>query len=164
MKNRKNVGGIGRDFGGTASTFGAIPRNFDGMVWTQLLLQICTAHENHMTAELKIDGIFFWFSADFVAFCDSRAGMSFRQKFLKMIFQYINTAFRTSRLVLCNQVALHLPIHSAFLWDVVRALYIVGRNYRSNCRNYRRSLLLYEMDVPIEPSNFQGPKLGIASI
>ena len=33
--------------------------------------------------------------------------------------------------------------------------YISGRNFRSNCRNYRRALLLFEMDVANPPSPVQ---------
>ena len=33
--------------------------------------------------------------------------------------------------------------------------YIPGRNFRSNCRNYRRALLLFEMDVANPPSPVQ---------
>ena len=33
--------------------------------------------------------------------------------------------------------------------------YIPGRNFRSNCRNYRRALLLFEMDVAKPPSPVQ---------
>ena len=42
-----------------SADFGAIARNFGGITRTQLWLQISTAHENPITAELKIVGIFF---------------------------------------------------------------------------------------------------------
>ena len=45
--------------------------------------------------------------------------------------------------------------------------YIPGRNYRSNCRNYRRAPLLFEMDVDnprIEAIGFLRSKARIASI
>jgi len=48
------------DFGGTARNFG-IARNFGGITRTQLWLQIYTAHENPISAELKIVGNFFCF-------------------------------------------------------------------------------------------------------
>ena len=65
-KVKKHVGGIGRDFGGIARNFGGIARNFGGIAWTQLSLQICTAHEHHISAELKIVGIFFCFRRIFL--------------------------------------------------------------------------------------------------
>ena len=74
-KVRKNVGGIGRDFGGIARNFGGIASNFGGIAWTQLSLQICTAHENHISAELKIVGYFFLVFGGFFEFGDSCAKM-----------------------------------------------------------------------------------------
>ena len=58
-----NFGGI--DFGGIARYFGGIARNFGGITQTQLWLQISTAHENPISAELKIVGIFFCFRQTF---------------------------------------------------------------------------------------------------
>jgi len=49
------------DFGGIARNFGGIARNFGGITRTQHWLQICTAHENPISAELKMVGIFFCF-------------------------------------------------------------------------------------------------------
>ena len=69
-KVRKNVGGIGRDFG--------------GITRTQLWLQISTAHENPISAESKIVGNFL-FSAEIIESGDSCAEMKFRQKFPKCI-------------------------------------------------------------------------------
>jgi len=42
-----------------SADFGGIARNFGGITRTQLWLQISTAHENPITAGLKIVGIFF---------------------------------------------------------------------------------------------------------
>ena len=49
------------DFGGIARNFGGIARNFGGITRTQHWLQICTAHENPISAELKIVGNCFCF-------------------------------------------------------------------------------------------------------
>jgi hypothetical protein len=49
------------EFGGIARNFGGIARNFGGITRTQHWLQICTAHENPISAELKIVGNFFCF-------------------------------------------------------------------------------------------------------
>jgi len=45
-----------------SADFGGIARNFGGITRTQQWLQICTAHENPISAELKIVGnlIYFW--------------------------------------------------------------------------------------------------------
>ena len=40
--------------------------------------------------------------------------------------------------------------------------YIPGRNFRSNCRNYRRALLLFEMDVANPPSPVQIEAIGFS--
>ena len=40
--------------------------------------------------------------------------------------------------------------------------YIMGRNFRSNCRNYRRALLLFEMDVANPPSPVQIEAIGFS--
>ena len=41
-------------------------------------------------------------------------------------------------------------------------IYIMGRNFRSNCRNYRRVLLLFEMDVANPPSPVQIEAIGFS--
>ena len=51
------------NFGGI--DFGGIARNFGGITQTQLWLQISTAHENPISAELKIVGIFSVFGRHF---------------------------------------------------------------------------------------------------
>ena len=38
----------------------------------------------------------------------------------------------------------------------------MGRNFRSNCRNYRRALLLIEMDVANPPSPVQIEAIGFS--
>ena len=38
----------------------------------------------------------------------------------------------------------------------------MGRNFRSNCRNYRRALLLFEMDVANPPSPVQIEAIGFS--
>ena len=62
------------DFGGIARNFGGIARNFGGIIQTQIWLQISTAHENPILAELNIVGIFL-FSVDILEFGDSCAEM-----------------------------------------------------------------------------------------
>ena len=62
------------DFGGIARNFGGIAHNFGGITRTQHWLQICTAHENPIPAELKIVGLYM-FSAEILEFGDSCAEM-----------------------------------------------------------------------------------------
>ena len=69
-----DFGGIARNFGGIARNFGGIARNFGGIIQTQIWLQISTAHENPILAELNIVGIFL-FSVDILEFGDSCAEM-----------------------------------------------------------------------------------------
>ena len=54
-----------------------------------------------------------------------------------------------------NGVPSWTPSRKQMLWPVCTCLYIPGRNFRSNCRNYRRALLLFEMDVANPPSPVQ---------
>ena len=53
------------DFGGIARNFGGIARNFGGITRTQHWLQISAAHENPISAELKIVGNFICFRQKF---------------------------------------------------------------------------------------------------
>ena len=48
-----------------SANFGGIAGNFGGITRTQLWLQICTTHENPISAELKIVGNFFCFRQTF---------------------------------------------------------------------------------------------------
>ena len=57
-----------------SADFGGIARNFGRITRTQHWLQISTAHENPITAELKIVGIFL-FAAEILEFGDSSAEM-----------------------------------------------------------------------------------------
>ena len=57
-----------------SADFGGIARNFGGIIQTQIWLQISTAHENPILAELNIVGIFL-FSVDILEFGDSCAKM-----------------------------------------------------------------------------------------
>ena len=58
-----------------SANFGGIACNFGGITRTQLWLQICTTHENPISAELKIVGNFFLLSAEILEFGDSCAEM-----------------------------------------------------------------------------------------